>query len=83
MVILLRFVYVSGVAARGFLALFFFIPIRSEDDRRLFVRAILEANDGLERLCTYVDWRIPADSTLRWTILSGQLLCRSKWLVLP
>jgi hypothetical protein len=64
-----------GAAPLAFLAAFFFLPVRSEDDACFMVRAILAATMVWSFL---VAWDLigvfPLISTLRWTILSGQLL---------
>lgn len=64
-----------GAAPLAFLAFFFFIPVRNEDDAVFVVRAMLAATLVWSGLVAYdLAGVLPLISTLRWTILSGQLL---------
>jgi hypothetical protein len=64
-----------GAAPLVFFGFFFFLPVNSEDDARFVVRTILAASAVWSGFAAYdLIGAFPLLSTLRWTILSGQLL---------
>ena len=64
-----------GAAPLVFFGFFFFLPVNSEDDDRFVVRTILAASAVWSGFSVYdLIGAFPLLSTLRWTILSGQLL---------
>jgi O-antigen ligase len=64
-----------GAAPLAFLGCFFFLPIGSEDDAVFVVRAVLAATMVWSGFAAYeLIGVFPLLSTLRWTILSGQLI---------
>jgi hypothetical protein len=64
-----------GAAPMVFFGIFFFLPVNSEDDARFVVRTILAATIVWSGFAAYdLAGVFPLISTLRWTILSAQLL---------
>ncbi len=64
-----------GAAPLVFFGFFFIVPVNSEDDTRFVVRAILAASAVWSGFAVYdLIGVLPLLSTLRWTILSAQLL---------
>lgn len=64
-----------GAAPMVFFGIFFFLPVNSEDDASFVVRTILAATIVWSGFAAYdLAGVFPLISTLRWTILSAQLL---------
>jgi O-antigen ligase len=64
-----------GAAPLVFFGFFFFLPVNSEDDARFVARTILAASAVWSGFAAYdLAGVFPLLSTLRWTILSAQLL---------